>query len=425
MSLLVAEQYHDRIIMCSDTRLAIERDGIIYAANDTAKKLYVLGNDMVISGSGAQWTIAELANRIEKQNLRDIDKIISVAKSVVKDYKRLGGVLDGSVMYLKLVVAMIDSEGKAVLYFTGDSGDSPGAGYDWQVQKKVVAIDDAEVFTSDSKSLELYMKWRGLLNFDDTVRVIFNECADCGIGGKLEIAELSKEGITKREYDISDAGKSIRWLDVNDEIKTTATATDFYFHNGNSVTKILDRNQQQIPGGLISGDGLHILNGGRNSFLVSNGKIIMGEGNNSITIENGGVTIGSGVKFSWSAIIDAPSIPTVPSYIRSTYIDGARIESPTIIGATLHGGQILSDTIIDVGTDLKVGNKIEIGEAAYSGKKEIRFNNGSVISSDGNEMTLSSEVLNLQGPHINFTGAQQINFSNIPIVNANVTARWA
>jgi hypothetical protein len=47
------------------------------------------------------------------------------------------------------------------------------------------------------------------------------------------------------------------------------------------------------------------------------------------------VIMGENAYISWDKVTNQPTIPTVPSYIKSTYIDSTRIESPSIYGGTI------------------------------------------------------------------------------------------
>ena len=49
---------------------------------------------------------------------------------------------------------------------------------------------------------------------------------------------------------------------------------------------------------------------------------------------------GENGSISFEDLSDKPSIPVLPSYIKSTYIDSATVQSPTITGGTLTGGVI-------------------------------------------------------------------------------------
>ncbi|WP_136603811.1 hypothetical protein [Paenibacillus dokdonensis] len=47
------------------------------------------------------------------------------------------------------------------------------------------------------------------------------------------------------------------------------------------------------------------------------------------------VFMGENATLSWSQITNQPNIPTVPSFIKSTYIDAVSIQSPNIYGGTI------------------------------------------------------------------------------------------
>jgi hypothetical protein len=76
--------------------------------------------------------------------------------------------------------------------------------------------------------------------------------------------------------------------------------------------------------------------------------------------------MGHNATISWAQVTNKPSIPTLPSYIKSTYIDSTRIESPLIIGGELRGGSITSDTDIDVTEDARIGEKLILSEVDFN-----------------------------------------------------------
>ena len=57
-------------------------------------------------------------------------------------------------------------------------------------------------------------------------------------------------------------------------------------------------------------------------------------------VVGGNVAMGPNATISWSKVTNQPSIPVLPSYIKSTYIDSATVQSPTIIGGSVTGGVI-------------------------------------------------------------------------------------
>jgi hypothetical protein len=86
------------------------------------------------------------------------------------------------------------------------------------------------------------------------------------------------------------------------------------------------------------------------------------------TLEVGtNVVMGPNATISWAQVTNKPSIPTLPSYIKSTYIDSTRIESPLIIGGELRGGSITSDTYINVTEDAYIGNELYLSATRWCG----------------------------------------------------------
>ncbi|MCY9737449.1 phage tail protein [Paenibacillus alvei] len=103
------------------------------------------------------------------------------------------------------------------------------------------------------------------------------------------------------------------------------------------------------------------------------------------------VKMGRNATIYWDQVADKPYVPTLPSYIQTTKITSTTIESPVIYGGELRGGRIISDTTIDVTTDLRVGNNIYLGAQYASGNKRIYLNDATRIEVDsGNRLSIIS-----------------------------------
>ena len=89
-------------------------------------------------------------------------------------------------------------------------------------------------------------------------------------------------------------------------------------------------------------------------------------------IVGGNVSMGANAVIQWEQIADPPPGVELPSYITATKITQTTIESPNITGGTITGGEIKSNSIIDVGTDIKVGSRVLINGENY-GAIEIQI----------------------------------------------------
>lgn len=119
-------------------------------------------------------------------------------------------------------------------------------------------------------------------------------------------------------------------------------------------------------------------------------------------VVGGNVTMGPNATISWNNVTSQPKIPTIPDYIKSTKITHASIESPMIIGGTIIGGSVKSDSIIDVTTDVKIGHNLYLLEPAtsfesgiYWGNKNtftavIRYDPGGALCITSNNLTIDS-----------------------------------
>lgn len=84
-------------------------------------------------------------------------------------------------------------------------------------------------------------------------------------------------------------------------------------------------------------NGTMMMNNGKwkADYLELNG---LNVGNGQFVVDsNGNVSLGSNATIQWAAIDNAPDIPTLPSYIKSTKITSTTIESPTIRAGTFYG----------------------------------------------------------------------------------------
>jgi len=114
------------------------------------------------------------------------------------------------------------------------------------------------------------------------------------------------------------------------------------------------------------------------------------------------VIMGASATISWSQVTDQPTIPTLPSYIKSTYIDATTVMSPTIVGGTITGGSITSNSTITVETDAIVGNALRLYKSnlPYAIFKNDSTSSGEGILKIGQETTIGSGVTNLKYMHI-------------------------
>jgi hypothetical protein len=139
------------------------------------------------------------------------------------------------------------------------------------------------------------------------------------------------------------------------------------------------------------------INIGNGAFKVdADGKLTATKGSFS-----GDVIMGPNSVITWdnlpdgvAAIDDIPTSPgdigalpasALPSYITKTKITQTTIESPDI-----KGGTISSNTTIDVGTDLKVGNNVYLGKYVQSEDKHIYLKDTSYLYTVGDSLGITS-----------------------------------
>ncbi len=184
---------------------------------------------------------------------------------------------------------------------------------------------------------------------------------------------------------VNPSGNKLFWADVygNLNLKGNIFAENGYFKGdvyardlflGNSSNSVLT-NLGQLKGDILDLRNAIVRQNGYDNLNVNyNGAITIGSGNTAITINNGRVSMGSGVSVSWDSVTSKPTIPTLPSYIKSTYIDSATVQSPTIAGGTITGGSIIGGTI--------TGSTVQ---TAASGARIVMNSNGITSFSSSNQ----------------------------------------
>lgn len=129
------------------------------------------------------------------------------------------------------------------------------------------------------------------------------------------------------------------------------------------------------------------------------------------------VEMGPDATISWSKVTEAPTIPVLPTYIKSTYIDSTNVVSPNITGGT-----ITSNTTINVGTDAIIGNNLYLGnQSDLLNDKTIYFNNSSRIIGDGEKIIISAQVFELSAVYVSGTW----NFTNATVTGLSTVAKFA
>lgn len=134
-------------------------------------------------------------------------------------------------------------------------------------------------------------------------------------------------------------------------------ATDFQLPSGDSMVSILNNDKK------ISSDWLDLM--GINVKDTNGNTVMTIDGQNGITIQKGSI--------QWGSILGKPSIPNVPSYIKSTKITKTTIESPNIVGGKVTGTEIFGGIFGDYdGTtpiaDWNPNVWIEMGDGDFGSK---------------------------------------------------------
>ena len=206
---------------------------------------------------------------------------------------------------------------------------------------------------------------------DDKVKAIFNATD----GFKFQVKEGSN-WIDKFYYDVNNSRLVLKGEMDASELKV----------NGQSV---LTADKLKINGGYI--DKIKVEQLDASTAKITTAMIE--------TLEVGrNVVMGANATISWSQVSNKPYIPQTASDIgalpvnspKLTYIDAYGVYTGTISANQIYGGTITGVTI-NVNTDLRVGNTIQIGDRydRYS-YKSIIFNDSTWISVAGDGITIDS-----------------------------------
>jgi hypothetical protein len=169
-------------------------------------------------------------------------------------------------------------------------------------------------------------------------------------------------------------------------------------------TLTIKKGSINIGNGAFKVDADGKLTAKKGSINIGNG-VFKVDADGKLTATNGSfsgdVIMGPGSVITWdnlpdgvAAIEDIPTSPgdigalpasALPSYITKTKITRTTIESPNI-----KGGTISSNTTIDVGTDLKVGNNIYLGKYVQSEDKHIYLKNNCYLYTIGDSLGITA-----------------------------------
>jgi len=130
-----------------------------------------------------------------------------------------------------------------------------------------------------------------------------------------------------------------------------------YYLSGNLDEENVVRAQEAVIANILAGTIK------ADQIDVTEGKIQAAQIVDLVVGEN--VIMGPNARISWSQVTGAPSIPTLPGYIKSTYIDATTVQSPTIVGGTISGMHIYGSEFHGEGANsayIKVGSSSGLGD---------------------------------------------------------------
>ena len=362
MSMLVGYISKDSILMASDTRSCINFEGEYQVINDTTEKLFILDKSSMLFGCGSLHVIKNLAERLIKENIRNINKITQIAKRLVSDYLISGGIADKNgcvqIFYAQIV------DGTPYVFITSDC-------IGWKIVSQKGEDNPIPFFGgygSEIASKEYHKNpEKSQSNFISTTRKLFNLASSVHVGGALKVATLSTEGIATQEFPICDIGKNIKWLDKDNLILKFATATGGSMQlGGTHVTESMFRTDNGRGSNFFNSnfDASNNIHGGAVQVGTLNANSIMANSITANQIQAGAITANA---------LAANSVLAQHISAGAVTADKINVNQLSAISAnmgTITAGTITANCTINVSTDINVGAWINLASAWRGGIRQ-------------------------------------------------------
>ncbi|MCL2837775.1 MAG: hypothetical protein FWE04_01725 [Oscillospiraceae bacterium] len=397
MSTLLGEISKDKIIMASDSRLAVEENGVVYAVHDDAKKLFIIDDSFVFWGSGKIMIIDELVKKIKQSGFRDVRKIAALAQDIIDAYKKLGGKASDENGFLQFTIGQFKN-GEPYVYLSGDK-------YGWQIIEQ----------KGEDEHIGFGGGWGGHItiaeyykdaeysrnNFDEVAQTAFDLASDVHSGGTLTIVTMTKGGITEKRFDIDDSGKDVKWLPQNDITNGHCRARDLFLGPDQASVLSVINGISQIGGDGLNLRGIRIFSETTNA-LVNNWT---GNGTHYMSVGAGTPTMPSGIFYRLGTIINGVAAMEMATdgtlRIRGDLIAGrvyasqptadqlANDPAGTIRGVNIIGGSITSDSTVNVTTNATIGNRLNMTSTGLADGIHFTSTNASISLNDENTVRIA------------------------------------
>lgn len=158
---------------------------------------------------------------------------------------------------------------------------------------------------------------------------------------------------------------------------------------------------EKAIGGVVT---MHVISkNGIEEFKYTRENVALGEN----------VLMGQNATISWNQVTSKPDIPTVPGYIKSTYIDAISIQSPNIYGGTIAIGS--NNDIFKADT-----NGIYLGHATFANANFSVSMDGTLTAKNGKfQGTIDSSTITGSTIRTAATNADRIELSGSGLISKN------
>lgn len=335
MSLCIVLQDEEKIVIGADSRESIRVGNEFYATGSYMKKTRVIGDQVVFSTGNSYLASAILDEYRDSGNysIRNLQEIKN--KRVNEFLKEHGERFFQSGHELKHVAAFIvctRCEGKNAIYAISSENQEIT-----EIINEPVKVADG---SRSNEAIKLLKKYPGT-DLLEAYQYIYNNLSDETIGGELTIYLIDRFGIRTKTYPIIDSR----------EIRMAPPYILWSREQG-----IVVEREDHASKAVFNSDELTFYANGEKAlwFDLPKRKFIFGG-----DLEAAGGTFSGtlqGVDGTFTGTISA-----------------GRFEGGEIIGSTIRGGTITSDTDINITRDIRVGNSIYLGQSGQTNDRRIEF----------------------------------------------------
>ena len=220
MSLCIALQDENMIMIAADSRAAIEKSGMFYHISDEYPKIHPIG-DKIVFTSGSGDIVSNIIEIYKKSDDQSIETLKNISINCVTEFnKKHSGVFPKEKRLVELLVACFEN-GKSVIYNISSHDNYKILRVEGNKHRNTITLG-----CHTDEALELNNKYRSKIETIELIKFVYDTLTDEQMGGILNLYIMTKKGIMYSEkYKIKDTKILARAI-VVDDIPVHANATD-------------------------------------------------------------------------------------------------------------------------------------------------------------------------------------------------------